>query len=118
MSVPTNPHTLATWARFFAERGRSPGVESASQGRATLRTGSRGAVAPWVVMVVVAAPAMIRAARNSVRSARGTDVLVVGAVATNERGRIERIGGTPAGAKGWIRDGSATRPRRLRRVAG
>src|SRR5688500_19462082 len=42
MSVPTKPHTFATCAMFLADRGTSPGVDTASHGSATLRTGSSG----------------------------------------------------------------------------
>src|SRR3990172_9306866 len=40
MSVPTIPHTLATWTMFIAERGPLPTVLNASHGSGTLCAGS------------------------------------------------------------------------------
>ena len=67
MSVPTKPQTFATWAMFFAARGTRPGVETASHGSATFRTGSSGsgfsACAP-----AITPPAETTRASNSRRS--------------------------------------------------
>jgi hypothetical protein len=71
MSVPTKPQTFATCAMFLADRGGRPGVETASHGSATLRTGSSGSlVIAWAP--AIAAPALTASSRSSRRAFTGT----------------------------------------------
>src|SRR5687768_5882611 len=64
MSVPTNPQTFATCAMFFAERGTRPGVDTASQGRATFRTGSSGSLSRACAPAIRPPTATVSASRT------------------------------------------------------